>query len=116
MASPGGFAMGYPGSPGAESHPAPYSPGGGQPVAPGSITYTTSTGQDGKVIYHPFRYVITLFALSPGHTPFDGRDRRGNVLSMRDQNADRCLCLHSQLYGITEQYPQGKSVFKYIYY
>lgn len=64
---------GYPGS--ADPHPAPYSPGGGQTIAPGSITYTTSTGQDGKVIYHPFRYVNTSIAISPGHLPFDGCDR-----------------------------------------
>lgn len=82
--------MGYQG---ADPHPVPYSPGGGQAIAPGSITYTTSTGQDGKVIYHPFRYVIIPVALSP-RSPLDG-DRRASVLSTNDQNADRCLSLHS---------------------
>lgn len=30
---------------------------GGQPgqIQPGSITYTTATGPDGQLIYHPFR-------------------------------------------------------------
>ena len=51
MASPGGFA--YPGAPDPMSHPSagygsPQSPGGGQAITPGAITYTTSTGPDGK--------------------------------------------------------------------
>jgi hypothetical protein len=76
MASPGGFALGSP-SYGSQQdpHPAPYSPGGGQAITAGAVTYTTSTGPDGRgecairtchsdlgidlatVIYHPFRSV-----------------------------------------------------------
>lgn len=44
MSAPGGFA--YPGA--QDPHAAPYSPGGGQTISPGAITYTTSTGPDGK--------------------------------------------------------------------
>ncbi|EGO01643.1 hypothetical protein SERLA73DRAFT_166188 [Serpula lacrymans var. lacrymans S7.3] len=36
--------------------PQPYTPPSGTQISPGSITYTTSTGSDGRVIYHPFRY------------------------------------------------------------
>ena len=39
--------------------PSPYGQpqaSGGQ-ILPGTITYTTSTGPDGSVIYHPFKYV-----------------------------------------------------------
>jgi hypothetical protein len=32
-------------------------PSGGQ-VVPGTITYTTSQGPDGRVIYRPFKYVL----------------------------------------------------------
>ena len=28
-----------------------------QPIQPGTITYTTTTGADGQVTYHPFRQV-----------------------------------------------------------
>jgi hypothetical protein len=51
MASPGGFAVGSTGgygSPDPQAHPAPYSPGGGQGVTAGAVTYTTSTGPDGR--------------------------------------------------------------------
>lgn len=53
MASPGGFAMGTPLSPtygSQDAAPASYSPspGGGQPIAAGAVTYTTSTGPDGR--------------------------------------------------------------------
>lgn len=37
--------------------PRPYSPSPGAVIAPNSITYTTSTGSDGRTIYHPFKYV-----------------------------------------------------------
>ncbi|KAH7931283.1 hypothetical protein BV22DRAFT_998529 [Leucogyrophana mollusca] len=36
--------------------PQPFSPPAGGEISPGSITYTTSTGPDGRVIYHPFSY------------------------------------------------------------
>ncbi|KIK44438.1 hypothetical protein CY34DRAFT_79794 [Suillus luteus UH-Slu-Lm8-n1] len=36
--------------------PQPYSPPSGGQIAPGSITYTTSTSADGQVTYHPFSY------------------------------------------------------------
>ncbi|KAF5388361.1 hypothetical protein D9615_000132 [Tricholomella constricta] len=44
-------------------HPRPYSPAPGRvpPTEPGSITYTTSTGHDGRPLYHPFRHVPNLF-------------------------------------------------------
>lgn len=32
--------------------------GGQQPITPGSITYTTSAGPDGRVVYHPFKYSL----------------------------------------------------------
>ena len=34
---------------------------GGQPgqIQPGQITYTTTTGPDGQLVYHPFRSVST---------------------------------------------------------
>lgn len=77
MASPGGFA--YPGAPDPMSHPSPgygspqspgygspQSPGGGQAITPGAITYTTSTGPDGKVIYHPFRAVPASYQTPNG--------------------------------------------------
>ena len=35
--------------------PQPFSPPSGGQIQSGSITYTTSTGPDGQVIYHPFR-------------------------------------------------------------
>ncbi|KAF8897239.1 hypothetical protein BD779DRAFT_1489779 [Infundibulicybe gibba] len=36
--------------------PQSYNPSPGGQIAPGSVTYTTSTGPDGRVIYHPFNY------------------------------------------------------------
>ncbi|KAG1892776.1 hypothetical protein F4604DRAFT_1564513 [Suillus subluteus] len=49
MSGTGGFA-----SP--QQQPQPYSPPSGGQIAPGSITYTTSTSTDGTVTYHPFSY------------------------------------------------------------
>ena len=44
--------------------PQPFStPAGGQ-IQPGAVTYTTSTGPDGQVIYHPFRRVFGTIRLS----------------------------------------------------
>lgn len=40
---------------GAYDMPQPYSPAPGGQIQPGAITYTTSTGPDGQVTYHPFR-------------------------------------------------------------
>ena len=43
------------------SHPAtPYpqtTPQQAANIQPGSITYTTTTGPDGQIVYHPFKYV-----------------------------------------------------------
>ncbi|KAG1792398.1 uncharacterized protein HD556DRAFT_1432578 [Suillus plorans] len=39
-----------------QQQPQPYSPPSGGQIAPGSITYTTSTSADGQVTYHPFSY------------------------------------------------------------
>ncbi|KAG8218827.1 hypothetical protein J3R82DRAFT_4505 [Butyriboletus roseoflavus] len=36
--------------------PQPFSPPSGGQIQPGAITYTTSTGPDGQVLYHPFSY------------------------------------------------------------
>ncbi|KAG9317645.1 hypothetical protein JVU11DRAFT_1856 [Chiua virens] len=36
--------------------PQPYSPSPGGQIQPGAITYTTSTGLDGQIMYHPFNY------------------------------------------------------------
>ena len=49
MSGTGGFAV-------PQQQPQPYSPPSGGQIAPGSITYTTSTNADGQVVYHPFRY------------------------------------------------------------
>ncbi|KXN87939.1 hypothetical protein AN958_07949 [Leucoagaricus sp. SymC.cos] len=35
-------------------------PAAGQPVTEGSVTYTTSTGPDGRVLYHPFNDTVLL--------------------------------------------------------
>ena len=35
--------------------PQPYAPSSGGQIQPGAVTYTTSTGPDGQVIYHPFK-------------------------------------------------------------
>jgi hypothetical protein len=51
MASPGGFAVGSAGgygTPDPQAYQAPYSPGGGPAITAGSVTYTTSTGPDGR--------------------------------------------------------------------
>ncbi|KAJ7095105.1 hypothetical protein B0H15DRAFT_946556 [Mycena belliarum] len=40
-------------------------PYGGQ-ITPGSITYTTSTGPDGRVIYHPFKAVAASYQTPTG--------------------------------------------------
>jgi hypothetical protein len=48
MASPGGFAVGSPSYGAQDPSPAPYSPGGGQTITAGTVTYTTSTGPDGR--------------------------------------------------------------------
>ncbi|KAF9247121.1 hypothetical protein BU15DRAFT_38971 [Melanogaster broomeanus] len=45
MSTVGGFGV-----------PQPYSPPSGGQIQPGAITYTTTTGPDGQVIYHPFNY------------------------------------------------------------
>lgn len=68
MANPGGFAVGSPayGSQDLISPTPAYSAGGGQPINPGSITYTTSTGPDGRVIYHPFRAVPASYQTPNG--------------------------------------------------
>ncbi len=29
-------------------------------IQPGSITYTTTVGADGQVVYHPFKYALYL--------------------------------------------------------
>ncbi|KIK65572.1 hypothetical protein GYMLUDRAFT_39049 [Collybiopsis luxurians FD-317 M1] len=57
----------------AEPHysPNPYSaatqsPGGGPAITPGSITYTTSTGPDGQIIYHPFKAVPASYQTPTG--------------------------------------------------
>jgi hypothetical protein len=34
---------------------------GGQTIAPGTITYTTTTAKDGTITYHPFRYALPLY-------------------------------------------------------
>lgn len=39
-------------------HPQPFVPPGGGQINPGSVTYTTSTGADGRVVYHPFKCVL----------------------------------------------------------
>jgi hypothetical protein len=44
----------------------PQSPGGGPQITPGSITYTTSTGPDGTVIYHPFKAVPASYQTPTG--------------------------------------------------
>lgn len=36
----------------------PGAPAGGQQVKPGDITYTTSTGPDGRTVYNQFRYAL----------------------------------------------------------
>lgn len=47
--------------------PAPYSPGGGQAITAGAVTYTTSTGPDGRIVYHPFRFVTSSLFLRTEH-------------------------------------------------
>jgi hypothetical protein len=42
---------------------------GGQTIAPGTITYTTTTAKDGTITYHPFRYAF-LLRLSQHLSPF----------------------------------------------
>jgi hypothetical protein len=44
-------------------YPQPFTPPSGGQIAPGSITYTTSMGHDGRVLYHPFKYVFQLIPL-----------------------------------------------------
>lgn len=46
--------------------PQPYSPPSGGQIAPGSITYTTSTSADGQVTYHPFRAVPASYQTPQG--------------------------------------------------
>lgn len=46
------------GAPPVLHQPQPYTPPSGGQIVPGTITYTTSTGVDGRVIYHPFKYVF----------------------------------------------------------
>ncbi|KAF8076095.1 hypothetical protein FPV67DRAFT_397137 [Lyophyllum atratum] len=67
-------------------HPRPYSPSpGAGPIAPGSTTYTTSTGPDGRPVYHPFKAVAASYQTPNGivsgiqwvpgeatHTPLPG--------------------------------------------
>ncbi|KIJ20095.1 hypothetical protein PAXINDRAFT_68156 [Paxillus involutus ATCC 200175] len=36
--------------------PQPYSPASGAQIESGAITYTTTTGPDGRTVYHPFSY------------------------------------------------------------
>ncbi|KAJ3904873.1 hypothetical protein F5879DRAFT_31063 [Lentinula edodes] len=52
----------------AESHynTAPQSPGGGPQITAGSITYTTSIGPDGRVVYHPFKAVPASYQTPTG--------------------------------------------------
>ncbi|KAJ4472197.1 hypothetical protein J3R30DRAFT_3298924 [Lentinula aciculospora] len=52
----------------AESHYSsmPQSPGGGPQISPGSITYTTSIGPDGRVVYHPFKAVPASYQTPTG--------------------------------------------------
>ncbi|KAJ3776647.1 hypothetical protein FB446DRAFT_274534 [Lentinula raphanica] len=45
---------------------APQSPGGGPQITPGSITYTTSIGPDGRVVYHPFKAVPATYQTPTG--------------------------------------------------
>ncbi|KAK1228891.1 hypothetical protein PQX77_008049 [Marasmius sp. AFHP31] len=66
-----GYASAY--SPGPQAAPgspyagaaAPTSPQATQ-IAPGSITYTTSTSPDGKIIYHPFKAVPASYQTPTG--------------------------------------------------
>ncbi|KAF9468882.1 hypothetical protein BDZ94DRAFT_549085 [Collybia nuda] len=46
--------------------PRPYSPSPGAVIAPNSITYTTSTGPDGRTIYHPFKAVAASYQTPNG--------------------------------------------------
>ncbi|KAL4075752.1 hypothetical protein V8B97DRAFT_1913857 [Scleroderma yunnanense] len=52
---------------GAQSYggPQPYTPASGQ-IQPGAITYTTSTGLDGQIIYHPFKAVAARYQTPQG--------------------------------------------------
>ncbi|KAJ3743349.1 hypothetical protein DFH05DRAFT_1200113 [Lentinula detonsa] len=51
-----------------ESHysSTPQSPGGGPQITPGSITYTTSIGPEGRVVYHPFKAVPASYQTPTG--------------------------------------------------
>jgi hypothetical protein len=50
--------------------PQPYTPPSGGQALPGSITYTTSTGPDGRVIYHPFKCVFGSYPYAePNRSP-----------------------------------------------
>ncbi|OAX39158.1 hypothetical protein K503DRAFT_865628 [Rhizopogon vinicolor AM-OR11-026] len=57
MNGAGGFTM--------PQQPQAYSPSSGQ-ISPGSITYTTSTGPDGSVTYHPFKAVPASYQTAQG--------------------------------------------------
>jgi len=55
------YQQGYP-----QQHPQPFTPPSGGQITPGTITYTTSTGADGRVIYHPFKAVPASYQTSGG--------------------------------------------------
>ncbi|KAF5393561.1 hypothetical protein D9757_000255 [Collybiopsis confluens] len=44
----------------------PQSAGGGATITPGSITYTTSNGPDGQIVYHPFKAVPASYQTPTG--------------------------------------------------
>ncbi|TFK56151.1 hypothetical protein OE88DRAFT_1731772 [Heliocybe sulcata] len=46
--------------------PSPAGTGGSAQITPGTITYTTSTGPDGRVVYHPFRAVPASYQTPSG--------------------------------------------------
>lgn len=46
--------------------PQPFSPSPGGQIQPGAITYTTSTGPDGQIVYHPFRAVPARYQTPQG--------------------------------------------------
>ncbi|KZT27016.1 hypothetical protein NEOLEDRAFT_1177189 [Neolentinus lepideus HHB14362 ss-1] len=46
--------------------PSPATAGGSAQITPGTITYTTSAGPDGRVVYHPFRAVPASYQTPSG--------------------------------------------------
>ncbi|KAL1743570.1 hypothetical protein HDZ31DRAFT_64928 [Schizophyllum fasciatum] len=54
-----------PATPYGEAPPQPQ-PQGQAAIQPGSITYTTSTGPDGRLVYHPFKAVPASYKTSAG--------------------------------------------------